>query len=60
MSNQKNEWNFQDNATKKEFNVLYDVLKRANIPFSAWHNAVYGHEDVVLVLSTHGEPIGNT
>ena len=50
MSNQKNEWNFQDNVTKKEFKVLYDALKCAKIPFSTGHNAVYGLEDVVLVL----------
>ena len=50
MSNQKNEWNFQDNVTKKEFKVLYDVLKCAKIPLSTGHNAVYGLEDVVLVL----------
>ena len=50
MSNQKNEWNFQDNVTKKEFKILYDTLKRAKLPFSTGHNAVYGLEDVVLVL----------
>ena len=50
MSNQKNEWDFQDNATKKEFKILYDVLKRAKLPFSTEHNAVYGLENVVLVL----------
>ena len=50
MSNQKNEWNFQYNATKKEFKVLYDVLKRAKLPLSTEHNAVYGLEDAVLVL----------
>ena len=50
MSNQKNEWNFQDNVTKKEFKVLYDTLKCAKLPFSTEHNAVYGLEDVVLVL----------
>ena len=50
MSNQKNEWNFQDNVTKKEFKVLYDVLKYAKLPFSTEHNAVYGLEDVVPVL----------
>ena len=50
MSNQKNEWNFQDNVTKKEFKVLYDTLKCAKLPFSAEHNAVYCLEDVVLVL----------
>ena len=49
MSNQKNEWDFQDNATKKEFGVLYDVLRRAKLPFSTEHNAVYGLEDAVLV-----------
>ena len=48
MSNQKNEWNFQDDITKKEFKVLYDALKCAKIPFG--HNAVYSLEDVVLVL----------
>ena len=50
MSNQKNEWNFQDSVTKKEFKILYDTLKRAKLPFSTEHNAVYGLEDVVLVL----------
>ena len=50
MSNQKNEWDFQDDVTKKEFKVLYDTLKRAKLPFSTEHNAVYGLEDVVLVL----------
>ena len=50
MSNQKNEWNFQDNATKKKFEVLYDALKCAKLPMSTGHNAVYGLEDVVLVL----------
>ena len=50
MSNQTNEWNFQDNVTKKEFKVLYDALKCAKIPLSTEHNAVYGLEDVVLVL----------
>ena len=50
MSNQKNEWSFQDNATKKEFKILYDVLKCAKLPLSTEHNAVYGLEDVVLVL----------
>ena len=50
MSNQKNEWDFQDNATKKEFKVLYDALKRAKLPLSTGHNAVYGLDDAVLVL----------
>ena len=50
MSNQKNEWNFQYNVTKKEFKVLHDTLKYAKLPFSTGHNAVYGLEDVVLVL----------
>ena len=50
MPNQKNEWGFQDNATKKEFGVLYEALKRAKLPLSTGHNAVYGLEDVVLVL----------
>ena len=50
MSNQKNEWNFQYNVTKKEFKVLHDMLKYAKLPFSTGHNAVYGLEDVVLVL----------
>ena len=50
MSNQKNEWNFQNNVTKKEFKVLCDTLKCAKLPFSTEHNAVYGLEDVVLVL----------
>lgn len=50
MSNQKNEWNFQDNVTKKEFKVLYDTLKCAKLPFSTQHNAMYGLDDVVLVL----------
>ena len=48
--NQKNEWNFQYNVTKKEFKVLHDMLKYAKLPFSTGHNAVYGLEDVVLVL----------
>ena len=50
MPNQKNEWSFQDNATKKEFKILYDALKRAKLPLSTGHNAVYGLEDAVLVL----------
>ena len=50
MSNQKNEWGFQDNAIKKEFKILYDMLKRAKLPFSTEHNAMYGLDDVVLVL----------
>ena len=50
MPNQKNEWSFQDNATKKEFGILYDMLKRAKLPLSTGHNAVYGLEDLVLVL----------
>ena len=50
MSNQKNEWDFQDNATKKEFKILYDALKCAKLPLSTEHNAVYGLEDAVLVL----------
>ena len=48
MSNQKNKWDFQDNATKKEFKVLYDALKRAKLPFSTEHNAMYGLGDVVF------------
>ena len=35
---------------KKEFKVLYDALKCAKLPFSTEHNAVYGLEDLVLVL----------
>ena len=50
MSNQKNEWDFQDNATKKEFKILYDTLKHAKLPFSTEHSAVYGLDDAVLVL----------
>ena len=50
MSNQKNEWNFQDNATKKEFEVLYEALKCVKLPFSTEHNAMYSLEDIVLVL----------
>ena len=50
MSNQKNEWDFQDDVTKKEFKILYDTLKRAKLPFSTEHNAMYGLEDAVLVL----------
>ena len=50
MSNQKNEWNFQDDITKKEFKTLYDALKYAKLPLSTGHNAVYGPEDAVLVL----------
>ena len=50
MSNQKNEWDFQDNATKKEFEVLYETLKCAKLPLSTEHNAVYGLEDAALVL----------
>ena len=50
MSNQKNEWDFQDAITKEEFKVLYDALKCAKIPLSTGHNAVHGLEDVVLVL----------
>ena len=49
MSNQKNEWNFQDDITKKEFKTLYDALKYAKLPLSTGHNAVYGPEDAVLV-----------
>ena len=29
---------------------MYDALKRAKLPFSTEHNAVYGLEDAVLVL----------
>ena len=50
MSNQKNEWNFQDNVTKKEFKVLYDALKCAKMSLPTEHNAVYCLEDAVLVL----------
>ena len=50
MSNQKNEWDFQDSVTKKEFKVPYDALKCAKIPLSTEHNAVYSIEDAVLVL----------
>ena len=50
MSNQKNEWDFQDNATKKEFKILYDALKCAKLPLSTEHNAVYGLDDAVLIL----------
>ena len=50
MSNQKNEWNFQDSVTKKEFKVLYDALKCVKLPLSTGYDAVYGLEDVVLVL----------
>ena len=50
MSNQKNEWNFQDNVTKKEFKILYDMLKRAKLPFSTGHNAMYGLENLGPVL----------
>ena len=32
MSNQKNEWDFQDAITKEEFKVLHDALKRVKIP----------------------------
>ena len=35
---------------KKEFKALYDALKCAKIPLSTGHNAMYGLEDVVLVL----------
>ena len=43
MSNQKNEWDFQDAITKEEFKVLYDALKCAKIPpLSTGYNAVYG------------------
>ena len=35
---------------KKEFKVLYDALKCAKIPLSTGPNAVYGLENVVLVL----------
>ena len=31
MSNQKNEWDFQDDVTKKEFKVLYDALKACKV-----------------------------
>ena len=41
---------FQDNATKKEFKILYDALKCAKLPLSTEHNAVYGLEDAVLIL----------
>ena len=50
MSNQKNEWDFQDNATKKEFKILYDALKCAKLPLSTEHNALYDLEDAALVL----------
>ena len=50
MSNQKNEWDFQDNATKKEFKILYDALKCAKLPLPTGYNTVYGLEDVVLIL----------
>ena len=50
MSNQKNEWDFQDSVTKKEFKVLYDALKCVMLPFSTEHNAMYSLEDVVLIL----------
>ena len=40
MSNQKNEWDFQDNVTKKEFKILYDTSKCAKIPLSTEHNTV--------------------
>ena len=50
MSNQKNEWNFQDDITKKELKVLYDALKCVKLPFSTEHNAMHGLEDAVLVL----------
>ena len=50
MSNQKNEWSFQDNATKKEFWVLYGALKCAKLPLPTGHNAVYGLEEAVQVL----------
>ena len=50
MSNQKNEWNFQDDVTKKELKVLYDALKCVKLPFSTEHNVMYGLEDAVLVL----------
>ena len=50
MSNQKNEWNFQDSVTKKEFKILYDMLKRAKLPFSTGHNTMYGLEDLGMVL----------
>ena len=35
---------------KKEFKVLYDALKCANLSLPTGHNAGYGLEDVVLVL----------
>ena len=50
MSNQKNEQGFRDIVTNEEFKVLYDTLKRAKLPFSTEHNAMYGLDDVVLVL----------
>ena len=50
MSNQKNEWDFQDAITKEEFKVLYDALKCAKIPLSTEHNSAYCLEDVVLIL----------
>ena len=50
MSNQKNEQGFRDIVTKEEFKVLYDALEYVNIPFSTKYNAVYGLEDLVLVL----------
>ena len=51
MSNQKNELDFQDNVTKKEFKVLYDALKYAMIPFSTGHNAVYGPGDAMGITA---------
>ena len=29
---------------------MYDALKCAKLPLSTWHNAVYGLDDVVMVL----------
>ena len=44
MSNQKNEWDFQDEITKEEFKVLHDALKCAKIPLSTGYNAVRGRQ----------------
>ena len=41
---------FRTTLQKKEFKVPYDALKCANLSMPTGHNAVYGLEDVVLVL----------
>ena len=41
---------YKTTLQKRNSRILYDALKRAKLPLSTEHNAVYGLEDVVLVL----------